>query len=97
MHPKTWDVWSPGDIRDASPGFPPFDFHLDGKTNTEGPDRRHLRFSEPFLAPGLLTHSRSTTSHKNTPIFIQMEVPSEKQSHDLDTKSNFVGGSCYKS
>ena len=26
--------WSPGDIRDASPGFPLFNFHLDGKTGT---------------------------------------------------------------
>ena len=28
------ELWSPGDIRDASPGFPFFDFHLDGKTDT---------------------------------------------------------------
>ena len=27
-------MWSSGDIRDASPGFPIFDLHLDGKTDT---------------------------------------------------------------
>ena len=26
--------WSSGDIRDACPGFPLFDLHLDGKTDT---------------------------------------------------------------
>ena len=39
-HPPTYrpqqyySMWSPGDVRDASPEFPLYDFHLDGKTDT---------------------------------------------------------------
>ena len=28
------DLWSPGDIRDISPGFPLFDFHVDVEKDT---------------------------------------------------------------